>query len=504
MLPANNKTESEPTVPTDFQSFLFTLAFNVRFMFVLLQILQPELEDLSAGEDIPNATGTTQKSRERITATCRRILPALRQYSAWLTTRAKILVASISAGPISIHIKELWKMYADVLTRLVSYFPIEDLKPAAYLLEEDETTVGFRPFRDPDIPLECDLYVDAEGEPKPRITDPGVERNHPNIEMQARVLDILLVGLKLQLSDEYPINLNSDTGTPVFTFVEEGLPLASPGRPRSSGQQYTSSILTSQDFSLPEPIQPRNQVVPDESVAASDSHYSLDTEMHRMVESLVEGSTAKNTPSNETSYGMHSCTANEVFAPLNSNVVKQQVRQSTPKMLPSLPGIWNSPFTPQPHELQPRSPDRPSTARQQSPSAFATSDQRMTAAQALDQVTGHSRQASWGRNSSRPTSIPASQPINQVLQESLAQQFMPPMPVSSSVFTDSSSLYAGTPAQQRIARALANVSNDGNNTTYYTGASDFDRNAMLQSSIWHGGQPWGGGYAQTPPGGQGG
>jgi hypothetical protein len=478
--------------------------------FVLLQVLQPELEDTSSGEDLPNGTdgSASTMSREKITAISRRILPALRQYSIWLAAQAKILVAGVTAGPTTVHIKEMWKMYADVLTRIANIFPASELQRSTYLLEEDESTVGFKPFRDHDIPRECDLYTDSDGNLKPRLTDPGVERNHPNIEMQARVLDILLVGLSLQLNDTYPITLNGDTGTPVFMFVEEGLPLANPTHPQAFEYPFASPPQTNNDnFAVPEPVN-RIRVASDESVAASDSHNSMDTDMHRMVDNLLE--TSRSSISNEPSYGMHSRTANELYAALGSNGVHSH-QQSTPKMLPSLPGLWSSPFTPQPNELQPISPDRPTTARQLSPLPLATSQQRMAAVEALDQMTGYdsTRSGSWGRRSARPTSNPTAQPINQLLQDSLSQQYGPTMSMSSSAFSEASSLYANTTLSQyrpiggELRRGHLATMN-GNNSTFYDGASDFEKNEMLQSSLWYNSQPVRGGHVQTPPSGQGG
>jgi hypothetical protein len=221
--------------------------------------------------------------------------------------------------------------------------------------------------------------------------------------------------------------------------------------------------------------------------------------MHRMVDNLLEPPSSRNTTSNETSYGMHSATANEVFAPLTSSGFEPRFN-GTPKMLPSLPGFYNSAFTPQPNELQPLSPNRPMSARQSSPLSLATPEQRLQAAMALDEVTGYrpTKSGSWGRKASGPLSNLISQPVNQILQESLAQQFMT-MP--SSAFSESSSIYANnTPQEQYHAGVGAWRGGlppiNGNNSTIYPGASDFDKTTMLQSSIYDDSQPAFGGYAQ--------
>jgi hypothetical protein len=480
-------------------------------MFVLLQVLLPELEDATSGEELPNGASRSERAREKITATTRRVLPALRQYSTWLASMAQIIVATKGVSPISVHIKELWKMYADLLTRLTQYFPVGDLQTVDYLLEEDESTYGFKPFQDANNHAGCDLYTTGNGESKPRCTDPGIERLHPNIEMQSRIRDILLFGVALQEKPDIPITLTHDTGMPVFTFVEEGLSVASPVRPRVSSPSFASPERTNSNYAMPPPSRTYEDTPAEsaESVAASDSHQSMDTDMHRMVDSLLEpSSSSRNTASIETSYGMHSATANEVFAPVGSNGFDAPRLHSTPKMLPSLTGLYNSAFTPQPNELP--SPNRPTTARQLSPLSLSTNEQRLAAAAALDEMTGYGsgKRSSWGRVS-RPLSNPISQPANQLPQESLAQQYMP-MP--SSAWSESSSIYANTPQQPRHpgsvlrANAPAFPHTNGNDSTHYPGGTDFDKNTMLQSSIWNGSQAasaWGG-YVQTPPGAQGG
>jgi len=268
-----------------------------------------------------------------------------------------------------------------------------------------------------------------------------------------------------------------------------------------------SSNFTAPDFAL----QQQEQGMAEGSVAASDSQQSMDTEMHRMVDDLLEPSNGHYTASNETSYGMHSHTANEIFAPINTNL---QHLQQTPKMqahiLPNLPTIWSSPFTPQPNELQPTSPDRPNTARQLSPLQLTTPQQQLEAAAALDRMTGYdSSKNSWGRKSSRPQESQMSPPVNAV-QQSLAQKFKAPS-ISSSTFTDSSSIYANsTPRRVEnlrgggALRTGQSSAMNGNTTTIYAGASDFDKNTMLQSSLWSETQPGWAAYTQTPPGGQGG
>ncbi|RDW89348.1 hypothetical protein BP6252_01380 [Coleophoma cylindrospora] len=486
-------------------AFFFILGFNVRTLFLLLQILQPELEDPAEGEDLPSGTGTTASDvpREKITVITRRVLPALRHYSTWLVSRVEILVA-VPDLSVQLHLKELFKIYADVLTRLANFFPVVELPEVNYLLEEDETTIGFKPFRDGNIPPQCNLYHDENGL-KPRMTDPGIKRSHPNIEMQARVRDIMLCGLTIAVDAKFPVSIDQTTST--FNYVEAGLPATSPVHNDHQESSLASVALpqpkyahTASNYKAAAHLKQYN----DDVASVTESARSMETFMHDMVDSLLEPSTTKHLNSDETSYGMHSHTANEVFAVPDAQNGTQNHRQSfsTPKMLPSLGGmggIWSSPFTPHPNELQSMSPDRPSTARQLSPLQLATHEQQAQTAVALDEMTSFASSArnSWG--------APPSQPVSQMLQDTLAQQYAQ-FPQSSG-FTNTSSIYENnTPAlgTRNVGRNVSRAGFNGNNTTMYTGASDFDRTTMLQSSIWPGSQPSGWQYNQTPPGGQGG
>lgn len=112
-----------------------------------------------------------------------------------------------------------------------------------------------------------------------------------------------------------------------------------------------------------------------------------------------------------------------------------------------------------------------------------------------------------GRKPLQAMSNPKIQPVSQMLHESLSQQYGP-MTMGSSAFTDSSSIYANnTPrVENHYSGGGWNgyTIGNGNNTTMYAGASDFERTTLLQSFVWDGSHPARGDYVQTPPGGQGG
>ena len=179
-------------------SFFFFQRLNVKTFFTLLQVLQPELERFVT-EDVDGTEKADSDESEKITAVARRIWPGLRHYSSWLTSNKHILIAGVGDASLNVQIKELWKIYAATLTLLAATFPVSALPSIDYLLEEDEETLGFKPF-DNNTTFRR-FRVQGSEKLKPKLHDKGTERHHPNIEMLGRVRDFLTNGLKLALDE---------------------------------------------------------------------------------------------------------------------------------------------------------------------------------------------------------------------------------------------------------------------------------------------------------------
>lgn len=187
---------ADPESQEILQSFYFFQRLNVKTMFTLLQVLQPEFEGLTGAEtededDVSPSTELTQ-----ISVVARRVLPGLRHYSSWLTSNTAILIDQQSRDtPLSVQIKELWKIYASTLTLLASTFPVSALTAIDYLLEEDEDTLGFKPFENERA--QGRYYQSGLTITKPKWHTNGMERQHPNLEMSGRIRDFLAEGLAL-------------------------------------------------------------------------------------------------------------------------------------------------------------------------------------------------------------------------------------------------------------------------------------------------------------------
>lgn len=186
--------------PEILQSFLFFQRLNVKTMFTLLQVLQPELESLASAEDELATENTGSTDLDQISAVARRVLPGLRHYSSWLTSNTAVLIRHLELDTsLSVQVKELWKIYASTLTLLASTFSVSSLPCIEYLLEEDEDTLGFKPFENERAVGR--YYLQDPNVKKPKWHNQGVERHHPNVEMAGRIRDFLAEGLKLAIDE---------------------------------------------------------------------------------------------------------------------------------------------------------------------------------------------------------------------------------------------------------------------------------------------------------------
>ncbi|KAL5114336.1 hypothetical protein ACEQ8H_007773 [Pleosporales sp. CAS-2024a] len=263
------------------RTYFMYLRLNVKTFFVLLQVLQPELERLSEADHVPKNGDRSAQLSDKITAVARRTLPGLRLYSTWFSRFWQVLNANIADTLTTVDVQELWKAYAATLTLLASSFPVDQLPEEDYMLEEDADTIGFQPLVSPTT-----MKVWYNGEAmKQRWTD--LERNHPNVEMLMRVKELLIDGLLLTQTADAPLDLDGSR----FIYREEGLPselLASPThRPDSSPELSMQSV----DLRMFAPQAPLADDQKSQSVAAASESASTtvakESAMHRMVDDLV-------------------------------------------------------------------------------------------------------------------------------------------------------------------------------------------------------------------------
>jgi len=267
--------------PNIMRTYFFYLRLNVKTFFTLLQVLQPELDRLSEGDDVRQPSERAAHLSDKITAVARRTLPGLRLYSTWFQRYWQVLNANIADTLTTVDVQELWKAYAATLTLLASSFPVDQLPQESYMLEEDTETIGFQPLVSPDT---MKLWYDGEVM-KQKWTD--LERNHPNVEMLMRVKDLLVDGLVLTQNAVAPLDLDGAR----FIYREEGLPSELLASPNNRAPRSPVLPVKTVDIPLftPEKAIPEDQK--SHSVAAGSESASTttakDNAMHRMVDDLV-------------------------------------------------------------------------------------------------------------------------------------------------------------------------------------------------------------------------
>jgi len=255
--------------PNVTKSYFYFLRLNVKTFFTLLQVLQPELERLSGGDDVTQNGGHAPQLSDKITPVAKRVLPGLRLYSKWFTRFWHILNANIADTLTQVEVQELWKSYAATLTLITSSLPVAQLPSDSYMLEEDIETIGFQPL----------ASSSSESASMKRSTDSN--RGHPNIEMFMRVRNFLLDGIRLAQDPEVPLDHVGNR----FVYREEGVPselLASPHVDRSPPM---SPELV--DFPLFPPQAPIAEDQKSHSVVAPSESASTTIAMNRMVDDLV-------------------------------------------------------------------------------------------------------------------------------------------------------------------------------------------------------------------------
>jgi hypothetical protein len=315
----------------------------VKTFFTLLQILLVELERFAAEDSSTSSkdTLTARNGPDKITVVARRILPALRQYSSWLLVTNEFLVAQKDEkdSALSIQIQEFWKIYAETLTLLASTFDVAQLPEIDYLLEDDEESLGFVPL---DQAATSRRYIGTNGQLKPRMNDPGIERSHPNMEMLYRIREFVIDGLDLVVGNKIPIALIDDEDKKTFLYREDGLPAQFFSSPHGHQQALSTPIIERGD--IPPMAPDSNSVAEGHSMfgGSQSASASMSANMHRIVEDverLVESDTYENAPDMSGQYAF----LNEPrdmptpSAPAVSTMSAFAFEQPTPQLRTSIP-----------------------------------------------------------------------------------------------------------------------------------------------------------------------
>ena len=160
---AKRRPRSNPRVEAQISGHLLAIFRS------LLEVGLQELADDPAGD--------TDDLAQKISATLRRMLPALRMVNKWLRTNYRFYASDEKKQPVE-GVAEFWKVYTRFFTTLGQKFPVEQLTRLETPLDEDLDIRGF-------LPLTKLMVTENFGE--------GVDRAqvHPNEEQLMRIWDLL-------------------------------------------------------------------------------------------------------------------------------------------------------------------------------------------------------------------------------------------------------------------------------------------------------------------------
>ncbi|KAI0834915.1 hypothetical protein F5Y06DRAFT_300103 [Hypoxylon sp. FL0890] len=365
------------------QSAQFLLRFNIRTVLILLRVLKAGLLDESATAPAPEGAGEDEKDAESpicFSQTLMKLFPLFRVYISWIyVCRAD---ANNYREYLEPYISDVYRLLADTLTLLnATIDQAVATTPSKYLLPEDLEALGLRPLSDRNLPL----FVYAEELPdvnppkkhkvrKPRQRVFG-RKYQPWTEAIWRMRDIVYCGVLLAGSSSYPLTMavtnlegrdiecwNVEVEPSQRVSIDEAsmarmLNKLRLGDMKANAEDSapkvadnTAAKICGEDETDPTPQRDLNKgksVEERESSSLLDTDLSGDSEMVNMVNKLLDPTDDSRPQSSqtqgETSYGMNTATANEVFGQFTTNSTQ---RSPVSKTIPSLP--WGYFYEPTP------------------------------------------------------------------------------------------------------------------------------------------------------------
>ncbi|KAI1143600.1 hypothetical protein F5Y05DRAFT_133 [Hypoxylon sp. FL0543] len=366
------------------QSAQFLLRFNIRTVLILLRVLKAGLLDESATSPAPEGEDEDEKNAESpicFSQLLMKLYPLFRIYISW------IYVCRTDANKyreyLEPYISDVYRLLADTLTLLNGTIDqATTTTPSKYLLPEDTEALGLRPLSDRNLPL----FVYAEDLPgldppkkhkvrKPRQRTFG-RKYRPWTEAIWRMRDIVYCGVLLAGSSSYPLtmavthlegrdiecwNVNADPSQRVsiddasmsrmlkkLRLVDMETDAEDPAP--NAANSTTAEVHGDQDAIDPIPecsLVKGKSVEEREPSSLLDTDLSGDSEMVNMVNKLLDPTDDSRPQSSqtqgETSYGMNTATANEVFGQLAANSTQPS---PVSKTIPNLP--WGYFYEPTP------------------------------------------------------------------------------------------------------------------------------------------------------------
>ncbi|KAK6077817.1 Protein SMG7 [Seiridium cupressi] len=387
------------------RSCQYLLLFQVRVAAILFRLFRSIVQDNAIGstDHVQDTNDATFKSTIDLSASVARLLPLVRIYLAWIYVSREDL--NRYQEWLEPSIRELYGLLADILTLLLPHAASNgDVIDSKYLLPEDVEVLGLKTFSDRKLPLFLEVQIIPKQDPpkcrkirKPRKDALGIEHS-AQTESIWRIRDILCCGIYLAGSTKSPLTITTTIeNVDVWVYDKDGplksidetkmtrlfaqvkmtahkvsattddrleLDVADPESPAASTslpQPGVPSTLYPRDEQKPLP-NPGSMEFPGRSFGNRDSKLDYDDDMSAdlnmagMVDKLVdEGAdevrAQSGTTHGDTSYGMNSSVANDVFGNLMPSPVSRAPPTMAPvapngKAIPNLP--WNYFYSPLP------------------------------------------------------------------------------------------------------------------------------------------------------------
>ncbi|KAJ8124316.1 hypothetical protein O1611_g9325 [Lasiodiplodia mahajangana] len=439
------------------QSCQFLLRFNTRMMLSLLRALDRALGEESVTTVASDSRPNDGESPLTFAPSLLKLLPLFRFYLAWsYVTRADLLEYQEYLEP---HIKDVYRLLADVLTSLNVYIDLTiETVPSKYLLSEDTEAQGLRSLSDRKLPLFLHIEEERTAIPPKRVKTRKPAQNvfgrrfKQETELVWRVRDIICCGVFLAGSAKFPLALTTQTShgrdIETWTFVDGATSLSSneaslsrvlkklnfgdtKGSPENSTEQQMNQpqIESARNGSLStlEDDPKANASQQDKSsnkgkakveypsrpsTNYQDSDLCEDSEMIKMVNKLLDPVDDDVRPQSslaqtEPSYGMHSSTANEIFGNMETSPIQPS---PVSKTIPNLP--WDYFYKPTPHRSNSQEQNQLSSNGQNVPRSATGQFNGFPSSSYLDELGVPYNQTHPSSLSPRPnTGFPQTSPI---------------------------------------------------------------------------------------------
>ncbi|KAI1475969.1 hypothetical protein F4774DRAFT_413308 [Daldinia eschscholtzii] len=379
------------------QSAQFLLRFNIRTFVVLLRVLKAGLLNESAtspASQNQSENGNSTESPICFSQLLTRLLPFIRIYISW------IYVSQTDTNKyrefLEPFVSDVYGLLADTLTLLNAIVDqVAATATSRYLLPEDVEALGLRPFANENLPLFiypgdllCPSSPKKSKSRKPRQRASGCQYR-PDTEAVWRIRDIVYCGVLLAESPGCPLVMalrqhggrdvecwdftdkpseQVPAGEAIMSRMLKKLKLGNPKiTPEDSARG--SMGFSSPDIAVtnaeqpygdddgmdpvPQPQAYKGKTTEERSkFSLLDTDLSGDSEMVNMVNKLLDPTEDSRPPSSQThadtSYGMNTTTANEVFGQLGANSEHTSAQPSpVSKTITSLP--WGYFYKPTPH-----------------------------------------------------------------------------------------------------------------------------------------------------------